>query len=127
MTCDRCQQELQVGEWPWCPHGQASSAVIPDDIPGGQWFENGFATPQKFYSHSAHRAALAANGLEIAAKYAGDGYDKHLTDWGAGIDAKTLDNARVLLERGIAASRSERARIEAMKHEFPITVTEVDL
>jgi len=21
MTCEKCNKEIQVGEWPWCPHG----------------------------------------------------------------------------------------------------------
>jgi hypothetical protein len=23
MKCDSCGAELQIGEWPWCPHGDA--------------------------------------------------------------------------------------------------------
>ena len=23
MTCDKCGAELRIGEWPWCPHGDA--------------------------------------------------------------------------------------------------------
>ena len=23
MNCERCGAELQVGQWPWCPHGDA--------------------------------------------------------------------------------------------------------
>ena len=26
MTCDRCGVAYQIGDWPWCPHGQATSA-----------------------------------------------------------------------------------------------------
>jgi hypothetical protein len=71
--CECCGEAIEIGQWPFCPHERGGNAVVPDDIPGGQWFENGFDTPQKFYSHSAHRAALAANGCEIRAKWAGPG------------------------------------------------------
>lgn len=23
MRCDECGRELKIGEWPWCPHGEA--------------------------------------------------------------------------------------------------------
>lgn len=96
MTCEACHREIAVGEWPFCPHGPTTLAVHGDDIPGGQWFENGFSEPRKFYSHSEHRAALAANGCEIGAKWAGP-HDKHLINWAAGMDRQTLANATALL------------------------------
>jgi hypothetical protein len=99
LICDACGVELQVGAWPYCPHGVGKSSIVPDEVPGGFWVENGFETPQKFYSHSAHEAALAARGLEIRAKHTGDS-DKHLINWAAGIDAQTLANAAELLTRG---------------------------
>jgi hypothetical protein len=107
MTCENCGHEMQISDWPFCPHGRGVNKVHQDEIPGGQWFENGFAAPRKFWSHSEHRAALAAEGCEIVAKYAGE-HDRHLIDWGAGIDAKTLENAAVLVTRGrISAPETE--------------------
>ena len=35
MTCDRCQQTVTVGEWPWCPHGVPNVGVIDDQLEGG--------------------------------------------------------------------------------------------
>lgn len=96
MTCDVCHRTLRVGAWPFCPHEASHVTVIGDEIPGGQWFENGFETPRKFYSHSEHRAALAAQGYEIRAKWAGPN-DKHLTNWAAG--TVNLENAAVLVTR----------------------------
>jgi hypothetical protein len=111
MVCDACGQELRVGDFPWCPHGKASGVVVGDDIPGGQWFENGFDTPQKFYSHSEHRAALAARGCEIRPKWVPG--DKYLTRW----DAVDLEGATALVSRGKPTTKEQAAR------EFPITVT----
>ncbi len=70
--CDCCGALLQIGDFPFCPHAPTQMAVHGDDVPGGFWAENGFDTPRKFYSHSEHEAALAARGLEIRAKYAGE-------------------------------------------------------
>lgn len=81
MKCDSCGEDIEVGGWPWCPHTPARRvAVIGDDVPGGFWAENGFEKPQKFYSKSEHRAALAKHGLEVRAKWAGP-HDKHLSRW----------------------------------------------
>ena len=124
MTCDRCGEVLTVGSWPFCPHGQGVSAVERDEIPGGQWFENGFETPRKFYSHSAHRAALAADGKEIRAKWAGPN-DRYLINWGAGIDAQTLENAAVLVSRGTQAREDRRRTVAQLQADFPITVTPI--
>lgn len=59
--------------------------------------------------------------MEIRAKYAGEN-DKHLSNWAAGIDAYTLENARQLLSRGI--TRKPNPEPDPRK-EFPITVTEL--
>jgi len=106
--CSRCGGQA---ERLWS--GVASS-VHQDTIEGGQVFENGFETPQIFYSHSAHRAALAARGCEIAAKWVPG--DKHLTRWDVP-DAKTLENAAVLLTRGTQPREPEF-------EPAPITVTD---
>lgn len=39
--------------------------VISDEWAGGKTFENGFATPQTFYSPSEYRKALKQNGFRI--------------------------------------------------------------
>lgn len=126
VRCDRCGTEYGIGDSPWCRdgHRRSTRAVHQDSVEGGFWAENGFDRPTYFESKKAHRDALAAKGLTINAKYAGDGYEQHLTNWAAGMDAKTLENARVLLERGTKREAdSERARLAAVSAEFPITVT----
>ncbi|HYE86864.1 MAG TPA: hypothetical protein VEA16_10950 [Vicinamibacterales bacterium] len=86
--------------------------MIPDDVPGGFWAENGFDRPRKFYSKAEHRAALTAEGCELRVKYAGE-HDKHVTNWAAAVDAKTLENAAVLLSRGkIQIDRPEPETLE---------------
>lgn len=115
MICEKCGVDVRVSDWPFCPHGQGANAVAPDDIPGGQWFDNGFSEPRKFYSHSAHRAALAAEGLEIRAKWAGPN-DKHLTNWAAG--AVDLTGAEAFV-RSHYADRWPAA-------DTPITVTDLE-
>ena len=99
MTCEKCGEALAIGAWPFCPHPVGANTVHQDEIPGGMWVENGFPHPMKFYSHSEHRAALAARGMEIVAKHAGE-HERHLLKWDAAMDAKTLENAAILVSRG---------------------------
>lgn len=78
--CETCHAERDRLQWSYEPAPEccgspmrlgsrgsgATVQIITDDVPGGFVVENGFATPQKFYSKSAHRAALAEKGLRIA-------------------------------------------------------------
>jgi len=89
--CEKCGAVLQVGDYPFCPHGRSALVAIPDDVPGGFTVENGFAEPRTFYSKSAHQRALAAENCEQRA-YWHPG-DKHLTRW----DSVDLDAARALV------------------------------
>jgi len=98
MTCEKCGQTLVIGDYPFCPHGQTGVGVIADEVPGGFTVENGFDAPTTFYSHSAHRKALAERGLEIKVRWAGP-LDKHVTRWDA-VDPYTLAAAKSLVERG---------------------------
>lgn len=114
MICDVCGVELEVGSWPYCPHGRSTLSVVPDDVPGGFWAVNGFTEPVRFYSHSAHEQALAARGLEVRAKNAGPD-DKICPRW----DTVDLEGAKALLERG------PQRRREQKDPPIPITVREV--
>lgn len=97
MTCDRCQKTLSVGDFPFCPHESGRTTVIGDDVPGGFWAENGFDAPRKFYSKSEHAHALAIEGKEIRAKWAGPA-DRHLTRWSS-VSPDTLRKAAELVSR----------------------------
>lgn len=119
MTCDKCYQEIELGAWPFCPHGRGTNTVVGDDIPGGRVFENGFSEPTKFYSHSEHRKALADRGLEIRAKWAGPN-DKHLTRW----DSVDLEGAAALVTRGVQARAARNEDRRWPNASLPITVTD---
>lgn len=80
FVCETCHTERERLSWNYDPaptccdapmvEGSRGSGrtvqIITDDVPGGFVVENGFKTPQKFYSKSEHRAALAEKGLRIA-------------------------------------------------------------
>ena len=100
MTCERCYQSTDVG-----PHGHGlcpleprkGHTVVPDDVPGGFVVENGFSTPQRFYSKSAHRAALDREGFQLAPRYV-EGNKVGMTKW-VSVD---LEGATALVSRGAA-------------------------
>lgn len=56
----------------------------------GKTFDNGFPTPQTFYSKSEYKKALAANGFELR----GDG-EEHFS-W---ISKEAIEKARELVSR----------------------------
>lgn len=118
--CDNCGEILSISDWPFCPHDHAKGLkYFEDAVPGGFWAENGFDQPTRFDSHSEHRAALAARGMEIGAKWAGPN-DKIMTRWDAP-SAATLESAKVLLSR----KKSEPFAPAEAYEPIPITVTTV--
>lgn len=109
--CGAATERLWVGE---------PVSIQRDEIPGGQFFENGWAEPRRFDSHSAHRKALAAEGLEQRVRWAGPN-DKHVSRMDIPC-AQTLENARILLTRGAQAVRERKDRWPNAT--LPITVEE---
>lgn len=69
MICEKCNHDVQIGAWPFCPHEPSNFGVIGDDIPGGLLVKNGICwpdgTPRKFYSKSEIRKAADNAGLTI--------------------------------------------------------------
>jgi hypothetical protein len=78
--CETCHAERERLQWSYEAPPQCCGApmtlgsrgsrqtlqIITDDVPGGFTVENGFKTPQTFYSKSEHRRALSERGLRIA-------------------------------------------------------------
>lgn len=95
MTCEKCGQELKIGDFPFCPHGRSSSVVIGDDIPGGFRQENFGHEVEIFYSKRAMALRAKELGLEPMVRWAGP-TDRHLTRWDGAVD---LDAARTLAAR----------------------------
>jgi hypothetical protein len=120
-TCEKCGERLSLGSFPFCPHGKAALGVEQDTIEGGQWFENGFSEPRIFYSKKEHLKALDENGNMLAPRWVEN--DRHLINWAAGMDAKTLENARELVSRKQKAFKDDvpaapPALIQALKDQL---------
>lgn len=114
--CQICGHHYGIGDWPFCPHGSTSYSVIGDEIPGGQVIENLGDTSITFYSKKAIRDEANRRGLRIRDQWAGL-HDKYLSNWAAGIDAKTLEDKRILLSRGRTQITpvDDRGRLDSLK------------
>lgn len=112
MVCERCFKTTTDGEHGvgLCPYEPRSrgAAIQVDDIPGGIVIENGFKTPQTFYSKSAMDRAFAENGLTRKERWAptpGSDIDPAGVQNSARyIDPYTMENARILLSREVPRS-----------------------
>jgi hypothetical protein len=106
MTCEKCLAVLTVGDWPWCPHERAGSAVIGDEI-DVVLENNGTPEPIRFRSREAMQKHLDAHHLAPLVRHVplpGTDRSPHTVDWSRGIDPVTLENARVLLTRRVIGS-----------------------
>ena len=71
ITCEKCNKDLEVGDFPFCPHPQTGRVMInSDDIPGGLLVRHGVCnpdgTPKRYYSKSEIRKAAFEAGYTIA-------------------------------------------------------------
>jgi hypothetical protein len=79
VICDACQQPLQIGEWPFCPHGfaQKGVSVIDDQLEGGpRVFEHLGHDGVYIESKSQLKRELDARGLQIRYAHTADYYAK---------------------------------------------------
>lgn len=98
MTCPKCNAELAVGSWPWCPHERGRMGAQSDDIPGGETLENVGPEPVTFYSRSEKRRYLKEHGLIEFVRHVpvpGSDTSPHTTSW----SAVNLEAGRILAER----------------------------
>jgi hypothetical protein len=104
-TCDRCGRAIQIGEWPFCPHGVGASAVRADSC--DLVIENLGPTPVRITSEADRRAIMRARGLEEFVRHVpapGSDRSPYTTDWSRGsIDPYTLAAAQALVSRASRA------------------------
>lgn len=64
--CPKCGHEIEIGEFPFCPHGFGSMTIVGDDIPGGVEIKHGLCnedgTPRRYYSKSEIAAEAKRRG-----------------------------------------------------------------
>lgn len=105
MTCEACGKTLQIGEYPFCPHGFTNLAVHPDDLIGGFWQENFGDQPEYFTS----KKAMLQRADELGLRQVSDGDRKK---GGFTVTAKMLADAKALLERGGALADDSHATLQ---------------
>lgn len=117
--CEACGALLEVGDWPFCPHGRSRVVTISDSIPGGVILENLGPEPVRVESESHRRRLMKERGLVDCVRHVPiPGTDKspHTTSW-AGADRTTLDNAAALVDparRQKITADSPEAQLETL-------------
>ena len=62
MRCEDCGAEVQIGEWPWCPHGDALGF---GEEPMEPYFDEHVSPEgQKFTTRAERRRFMYRNNLE---------------------------------------------------------------
>lgn len=99
MTCEHCGEELTVGAWPWCPHGEPHGNAIETNeaFIGGLTLENLGHDPVTVYSREEYKQAMLKANVDQQIKYVSG--DHYLQNWGAFIDPYTMEAARALVSR----------------------------
>lgn len=131
MICERCGEGLEVGDWPFCPHGRTGNFTnFRDEIPGGIVCENYGRDPIRFDSHSERRAYMELAGLYEKEKFCpfpGTDKDPMGVQNPAGyVDAKTLENGAILMTRGTGAKDVDPVESGLVRGQFNITGTDKD-
>lgn len=100
MTCDRCGATLEIGMYPFCPHGEPLSGRGADVTwPGGKTFENLGDAPVTFYSPAEKARYLKAHNLEEFVRHQpvpGSDQSPHTSRW---VGVPDMASAKAMLER----------------------------
>lgn len=77
-TCEKCGAVVDVGEWPWCPHGVGGRySVIPDDYGKDIVNEHMGHEPVVYRTRSERKRLMAERGLTEFVRHVGEqGSDK---------------------------------------------------
>lgn len=79
MTCDRCGEAVDIGDWPFCPHGTPNLSVIDDQLDGGpRRFETMGDDAPYIETKSQWRREVAKRGLIPANRFDRATLDKRL-------------------------------------------------
>ena len=118
--CEQCNHEEPLylktgGDHPPCTRcggptiylwrGKPAQIQTDESFIGGIAIENLGHEPITVYSRQDLARKMKAAHVEQRIKWAGDG-DKFLTNWAAGIDPQTLENAKFLLEHRTGGAKS---------------------
>lgn len=98
QTCKTCGQVVEIGEWPFCPHGkpgESHSIQTDESFIGGVTLENMDHEPVTVYSRAEFQYEMQRRNLDQRIHHVPG--DKYLTDWSKGTDPQTLENARYLV------------------------------
>lgn len=109
MTCENCGAELEVGDYPFCPHGRSKprvdglSSYVQDEIPGGMVLNNTGPVPVTVGSYTEMNQLFESKKLTRLEKYVptpGTNKDPSgVVDSRKYMDPTTLQNGAALILR----------------------------
>lgn len=127
MKCDRCGQDLEIGDFPFCPHGRGHAASHGDEI---DYIDHNLGPePIHITSHAQRRALMAASGRTEFIRHTpvpGTDRSPYTSDWSKGsVDAKTLANAEEIVARhyGPKPEPEPDETYEPVANAFTLTAT----
>jgi hypothetical protein len=77
VICESCGAAMQIGEWPFCPHGFPSAGinVISDELPNGPYLCETLGHEPVYVTSKSHlRREAEARGLECVGGRKPDSY-----------------------------------------------------
>jgi hypothetical protein len=97
--CPTCGHRFIVSDWPWCPHGQGTNSVVPDDYGKDIVCETMGHEPVTYRTRSERRRLMKAHNLEEFVRHQpppGSDHSPHTVNWHTSVD---LDAATRFLDR----------------------------
>ena len=64
MKCDDCGEELLIGDWPWCPHGNVRHFGEDPMEPYSDWQLDAFGDGIEITTRAQRRKVMAEHALE---------------------------------------------------------------
>ena len=64
MKCDRCNAELKVGDWPFCPHEHVDHCQLGEEPLEPYWDHNLAPDPVYITTRGERRKLMSKNHLE---------------------------------------------------------------
>jgi len=106
MTCSKCQKELSIGEWPFCPHGEPG--VYKEFGDECDYVDHNLGPePIHIRSWSERRALMKQAGLADAPYYPREQGPSPTVDWAGAPDRQTMENVKELMERAFGQRSQE--------------------
>ena len=94
--CPKCNRTLEMGDWPWCPHGKGTNNVLPDDYGRDITNEMMGHEPVTYRTRSERRRLMKEHNLEEFVRHVptqGSATSPHTINWHTAVDLDAATKA----------------------------------